>query len=172
MLPAFSGEPAVDLRRAFRPAANSVWVITSAHDGVPVGFTAISIVSVSLDPPLVSFNISRRSSSLPTLTRSLRFAAHLLGSDQDDVAHRFAASSEHRFADPSSWTWDGDGIPALRGVLARASGRLVSLTNAGDSVLALGLVADSDAATGEPLLHHQRSYLPLPRSADLAGALS
>src|SRR4051794_16948633 len=100
-----SGVPE-DLRRAFRFAASSVWIVTSAYDRVPVGFTAISVVSVSVDPPLISYNIGRRSSSLPTLSRSLRFAAHLLSTGQDALAERFAAPAGERFADGSTWEWD------------------------------------------------------------------
>jgi flavin reductase (DIM6/NTAB) family NADH-FMN oxidoreductase RutF len=64
------GGPAVDLRSAFAPVASSVRVVTSALDHEPVGFTAVSVVSVSLDPPLLSFNIGRASSSLPVLARA------------------------------------------------------------------------------------------------------
>ena len=156
-----------DLRRAFRIAASSVWIVTSAHDRIPVGFTAISIASVSVDPALISFNIGRRSSSLPTLSRSRRFAAHLLSAGQDLLARRFAATTSERFADESTWQWDPDGIPELNGVVARLSGSVTSLVETGDSLLAVAEVRHCVIGDGTPLLHHNRSYLPLPSTSAL-----
>lgn len=167
---AVSGEPTVDLRHAFRPAASSVWVVTSAHDAVPVGFTAISVASVSLDPPLVSFNVARTSSSLQTLRRSGRWAAHLLTDAQHELARRFAGAREQRFADRSAWVWDDDGVPAVAGSLVRLSGRILSFTEAGDSLVALGCVSTSAVADGVPLVHRDRSFSGAPRPSDLAGA--
>ncbi len=157
------GGPTVDLRRAFRHDASSVWVVTSAHAGSPVGFTAVSIASVSLSPPMLSFNVSRTSSSLSTLLHSGRYAAHLLDADQEHVARRFAADASKRFDNASSWSWD-DGLPALRGVVTRLSGAVLRLVEAGDSLLVLGEVSGVEDAEPEdrrardPLVHHARSY--------------
>lgn len=172
------GGPAVDLRRAFRLDASSVWVVTSAHEGSPVGFTAVSVVSVSISPPLISFNVSRTSSSLATLLRSGRYAVHLLSADQEDVARRFAADASRRFADPTSWSWADDGLPHVHGAVTRVSGAVLRLVDAGDSVVVVGEVHDvSDGIEptdphrdtrsaydhdptrrAGPLVHHDRTY--------------
>ena len=174
-IPARGGAP-VDLRRAFRLDASSVWVVTSADATSPVGFTAVSVASVSVAPPILSFNISRTSSSLATLVSSGRFTAHLLAADQEATARRFAGPAPERFADTSAWSWDADGLPRLHGVLTRLSGAVLRLVEAGDSLLVLGEVsgsdADDDADTGhgtpadprlfrgvdDPLVHHDRAY--------------
>ena len=168
MPPIVPGEPAVDLRRAFRPVASSVWVITSSHDGVPVGFTAISVASVSLTPALLSFNVSRTSSSLATLRASRRHAVHLLPEDGEDVALRFAGPAADRFADAATWSWDADGLPAVRGAAARLSGDVVSFVEAGDSLLVIGSVQQVETTGAPPLVHHDRTYLGLP-CPDLVG---
>lgn len=169
MPPSLTGGPAVDLRRAFRPVASSVWVVTSAHGGIPVGFTAISVASVSLTPALLSFNVSRTSSSLPTLRASRRYAVHLLAADDEEAARRFAAPAGARFADPGTWTWGDEGLPALTGGATRLSGDVVSLVEAGDSLLVIGSVQRAESTGTAPLLHHDRTYLSLP-STDLVGA--
>lgn len=161
------GAAAVDLRRAFRHDASSVWVVTSAHAGSPVGFTAVSVASVSLAPPLLSFNVSQTSSSLATLLASRRYAVHLLAGDQEHVARRFAADATARFADRSTWSWADDGLPRLHGSLLRAAGDLVDMVRAGDSLLAVGGVESTTELTDDcddprletPLLHHARSYV-------------
>lgn len=159
-LPAAAAPPldAVDLPAVFRSVASSAWVVTTELDGRPVGFTAISVASVSLAPPLVSFNASRTSSSLPALLATRRAAVHLLAHDQEDVARRFAAPAPQRFPDDGSWAWGRDGLPVVRGASARLAGPLVQVVEAGDSLLLL-LQAEAVAATGSaPLVHHARSY--------------
>jgi len=160
----------VDLASAFRSAASSVWVVTTtaagaapALDARPVGFTAISLVSVSLAPALVSFNVSRSSSSLPALVASGRFAAHLLAEDQEPLARRYAASAAGRFPDDGSWEWGPEGLPALLGPVARLTGSVRELVDAGDSRLVLAEVTAAVVAPDRaPLVHHGRDYHRLP----------
>ncbi|KAI8817487.1 luciferase-like domain-containing protein [Fimicolochytrium jonesii] len=151
-----------EIRTAFRNAANSVWVITSAWDDQPVGFTAITVNSVSIDPPMITFNIGRNSSSLNTVSRSLRFAVHLLSQDEAATAKRFAASADKRFADATTWRWHQDGLPELTpNTLARLSGNILSLSAAGDNLLALGAVENISQRPGQPLVYHQGVYRTL-----------
>lgn len=149
--------PPPDLRSLFRRATASAWVVTSAIDDEvgPVGFTAISIVSVSLDPPLVSFNISKSSSSLVTLGRSRRAALHLLGEEQDHLASRFASDRTRRFVQDGRWRWE-DGLPSLRDVTVRLVTTLTDLVDAGDSYVAIARVERTAAAhpSQHTLVHH------------------
>lgn len=158
----------VDLRRALRPLAASTWVVTSAHEGTPVGFTAISVTQASVDPPLLTFTVGRRSSSLAALEASRRYAVHLLAAGQEDAALRFAADAALRFADASTWSWGPDGLPVLDGVAARLAGDVVSMTGTGDSWLVLCAVGSAETADRLPLVYHARSYhglvLPEPGS--------
>lgn len=166
------GGPAVDLRRAFRSDASSVWVVTTAHAGRPVGFTAVSVTSVSLVPPLLSFNVSRSSSSLHALVQSGRYAVHLLAADQADLARRFAADAALRFGPTTAWRWGDDDLPHLDGVVTRVAGAVLRFVEAGDSLLALGevhVVAGADSPGIEPLVHHSRTYT---RPVVLEGAVA
>jgi len=92
-------------RRAFRDAlgwfATGVAIITTrAADGTPVGLTANSFSSVSLDPPLVLFSLNRRAGSLAVFQSSGCFAVNVLRHDQQALSFRFAAAS----ADPTATT--------------------------------------------------------------------
>lgn len=152
-----------DLRSAFRRSAASTWVVTGAAspERAPVGFTAVSVVSVSLDPPLVSFNIARASSSLATLGRSRRAALHLLGGDQTHLAARFAGDRGRRFDDDGTWGW-ADGLPAVHGTTLRLVTDLVDLVDAGDSLLALARVRRAVPGPGAaPLVHHSGHFVAL-----------
>lgn len=150
--------PVVDLAGAFRTVASSAWVVTTRAPERPVGFTAISVASVSLAPPLLSFNVSRTSSSLEALLAERRVAVHLLADDQEALARRFAAPADGRFPDDGSWTWDPTGLPALHGVVARLAGPVHDAVEAGDSVVLLVRPEVTEVHGGTPLVHHARSY--------------
>lgn len=156
--------PSPDLRSLFRRAAASAWVITSAAGpGTgPVGFTAISVVSVSLEPPLVSFNISKSSSSLVALARSRRAALHLLAEHQQHLASRFAADRDRRFVEDGAWGWEHE-LPALHDVTARVVTTLTDLVDAGDSYVAIARVDHAATATTSlhPLVHHAGRFSAL-----------
>ncbi len=63
-----SGDPQA-LRKALGSFATGVTVVTTvAPDGSPVGLTASSFNSVSMDPPLILWSLSNRSPSLAAFT--------------------------------------------------------------------------------------------------------
>lgn len=159
-----------DLRTAFHNAVSSTWVITGGSATGPVGFTAISVVSVSIDPPLVSFNISRTSSSLATISRSRRAAVHILSDQQATVARRFAGDRTQRFVDDGTWSYDHDGLPRLHGVTTRLVTEIVDLVDAGDSFIAVARVDSAEVTDRKPLVHHAGTYLPLTASTTTIGA--
>ncbi len=152
-------ESAADLRAAFGRAASSTWVVTASGERGPVGFTAISVVSVSLAPPLASFNIAKRSSSLATITRTGRAALHLLADDQSHLAQRFAEDRTKRFVDDGAWAYDEEGLPAVHNVASRLLTRVQDLVDSGDSFVVIARVDQAVTSTRRPLLHHAGRYL-------------
>ena len=146
------------LRAAFRRAASSVWVVASAAGGAPAGFTAISVASVSVTPPLLSFNVGAASTTLAVLRSGGRYAVHLLAEGQEDLARRFAGPAAGRFADAATWRWGADGLPELAGTTARLAGHVTALVPAGDSVIVVGDVRTVSLGAAAPLVHHDRSY--------------
>jgi hypothetical protein len=66
--------------------------IVCARDaqGKPVGLTINSFVPVSLQPPLVLWNLALHAQSLSTFQRATRFAISVLAADQEALARRFA----------------------------------------------------------------------------------
>lgn len=148
-----------DLRVAFREAVSSTWVICAADGGRPVGFTAISVVSVSVAPPLVSFNLSKSSSSRSAIEATGRVSLHLLASHQDDIARRFAGDRTSRFL--GDWHWHEDGLPSLTEFSARLTADIAATVDAGDSLLVTARVTNQQQGQGDPLVHHQGSYRTL-----------
>ncbi|GAA2855485.1 flavin reductase family protein [Nonomuraea rubra] len=153
-------------RRALAVHASGVVVITAQTGGVPVGLTATSFSSVSLEPPLVSFYVDRSSTTWPLLGAADHFAVNILASDQAEVATRFARKGADRFAPPTRWRPGPLGAPLLRDVFAHLVCLPYERAEVGDHLLVVGLVAEVEThSTGRPLLYHQGRFgrfLPHP----------
>ncbi|WP_261985973.1 flavin reductase family protein [Microbispora sp. CSR-4] len=146
-------------RRALAAHAAGVVVITAQDDETPIGLTATSFSSVSLEPPLVSFYVNQSSSTWPRLRSAGHFAVNMLTSDQDELAVRFARKGIDRFAEPTRWHRGPFGAP----LLSDASVHLVCLPHTtgevGDHVLVVGLVCEASVhGTSRPLLYHQGRF--------------
>lgn len=99
MVEAPSKSDARALRDALGQFATGVTVVTTfdANDG-PVGMTVSSFNSVSLDPPLVLWSLSRDALSFEAFMSAEGFAVHVLAADQESLSDRFAAKGEDKFA--------------------------------------------------------------------------
>ncbi|WDZ83553.1 flavin reductase family protein [Micromonospora cathayae] len=150
------------LRALLRHQASTVTVVT-APGPPPVGFTATSFTSVSLDPPIVSFCLRLGSSSWPTVARARHVAVHLLAHHQRDLARTFATSGLDRFAAPTGWRTGPEGVPILDDTLAWLVCRVVDRVAVGDHAIVLAepeLLRHADV--GSPLLYHRGRYAGLP----------
>ena len=147
-----------DFKAVFRRHPAGVAVVTFTHDGVPYGFTATSVISVSADPPVLTFSIDSTSSSWPALAEVDTVVINFLAAAQVDVSARFATRGIDRFAE-GGWSQLATGEPVLDGNQAWVRGRVVQRTAIGRSFLVsvLALEAHQAGAT-EPLVYHDRSY--------------
>jgi flavin reductase (DIM6/NTAB) family NADH-FMN oxidoreductase RutF len=147
-------------RSLLRRHAAGVVVITATRDS-PVGFTATSFTSVSLQPPLVSFCLNRGSSSWPAVSVADHVAVHVLANGQEQLARTFATSGIDRFAGPTRWRTGQYGLPVLDGALAVLVCRVAERIEAGDHAIVLAEPVDGEHLAGEaaPLLYHMGQYL-------------
>jgi flavin reductase (DIM6/NTAB) family NADH-FMN oxidoreductase RutF len=147
------------LRDAFGTFGTGVTIVTAADaSGRPVGFTANSFTSVSLDPPMLLVCPARKASSLPAIRESGRFAVHVLERGQQALAERFARRGLARF-DGLEWAADAHGIPRLAGSCARFACTLAQDIAAGDHIVLLGRILEFEAETAlEPLLFLKGRY--------------
>ena len=147
------------LRDAFGCFATGVTIVTSLDEsGHPVGFTANSFTSVSLDPPLLLVCPGRRASSLPAIRRSGRFGVSVLSAGQRSVAERFATRGVDRFAE-GEWVESEHGLLLLEGACANFSCTLVNDVEAGDHQVLIGRIDSFHSASDRnPLLYLRGSY--------------
>lgn len=146
-------DPADD-QRAFRDAlgsfATGVTVITAMTKDGPVGITANSFASVSLDPPLVLWMPAKTSNRLDDFQSAEHYAIHVLDGHQQQVCDGF---TRHKDAFSGlDWGLDDRGVPDIRGCLARFECAHHQTHDAGDHFIILGRVVRASYRTGLPLL--------------------
>jgi flavin reductase (DIM6/NTAB) family NADH-FMN oxidoreductase RutF len=145
-------------RSLFRRWPAGVSVVVAELDGRRHGLTVSSLVSLSLDPPLVGISLSHQASLHELLRDAGRWAASMLAGGQEHLAQHFARSV------PPIALWTGipvrDDDPAL---IAGAAGWLrahtVEEVRAGDHTVFVGeleWLEEGTAATS--LVYAHRSY--------------
>jgi 3-hydroxy-9,10-secoandrosta-1,3,5(10)-triene-9,17-dione monooxygenase reductase component len=171
-----SGRPgALDplaLRTALGAFATGVTIV-STHDAErqDVGITANSFNSVSLDPPMVLWSLSRKAMSLPSFQRNPYFAVHILAADQDGLSHRFATQGANKFEDLSIERGFGN-VPLIDGCAARFQCRTAFNYDGGDHVIFVGEVLAFDSFSRPPLLYHAGRYaLAVEKNSEPAATL-
>lgn len=134
-------------------------VVSALAGGRPAGFTATSLVSVSLDPPLVSFCVGLQASCWPAIQAAEHFGVSMLAAHQEPVARRFATSGIDRFAG-TGWHLDPPGVPLLDDAAAWLTCRIEHRLPVGDHTLVIGRVLRAAAsAQTAPLIYHTGRYL-------------
>lgn len=128
------------LRDAFGAFLTGVTVVTTLDaNGAPIGFTANSFTSVSLDPPLLLVCLAKTSRNYQTLMRTSGFAVNILSEDQKDVSNTFARPVEDRFA-AVNWQKGPFGSPVFSDVAAWFDCSAHDRVDAGDHVILIGKI--------------------------------
>ncbi len=148
-----------ELRDALGRFATGVTVVTTMSAGGPLGITANSFASVSLDPPLVLWSPARKSSRFPAFEAASHFAVHVLAADQREMARHFArigGGFELFGFEPGL----GD-APLLAGCAARLECRHAARFDGGDHLICVGEVLRIERSDRAPLLYHRGAYVTL-----------
>lgn len=147
--------------RAF-PAG--VAVLTVDVEGERLGLTVGSLVSLSLDPPLVGVAVSRQAAMHEILRRADAFALSLLAGDQAALAQHFARGV------PPIGLWQpvpvragATGPPLLAGALGWVECRPRGEYEVGDHTLFVGeAVAVEQGRDAPALVYRDRRYVSVP----------
>lgn len=161
-------EPAIPPKRptpaAFRQALaqfpTGVTIVTAAAESASVGMTVNSFASVSLEPPLVLWSVSRATPSFAAFVAADAYAVHFLAADQRDLAMRFAGRADDKFAglDHAPGV---TGAPILTGVEPLLECRVRARHDGGDHVILVGEVVHIRSRAHQPLLFHAGVLRPV-----------
>ncbi|MCY1273597.1 p-hydroxyphenylacetate 3-hydroxylase, reductase component [compost metagenome] len=148
--------------QAFRAALSTfttgVTIITTRNEaGEPIGITANSFNSVSLNPPLVLWSLAKSAFSLPAFSANRSWNVHVLSAQQEALSGRFASRGEDKFADIQLDTGIND-IPLLPACTARFQCRTAFMYEGGDHVIFVGEVLQFDKSELPPLAFQSGQY--------------
>ena len=148
-----------ELRRCLGSFVTGVTVITALNqDGTPLGLTANSFNSVSLDPPLIVWSLRTNASSFSEYSKARRFVVNILSEQQVDVSNRFARSGPDRFSGIAI-TPGIEGVPLIDGCSAHLECRTEAIHPGGDHVLFLGRVERIVGSARKPLAFGAGKYM-------------
>ena len=161
--------PSVDLppralRRLLGHYPTGVAIVTARDaQGRPNGLTINSFVPVSLQPPLVLWNLALHAKSLRVFQRATRFTLSVLGADQQALARRFADPSvRDRFDSVPLLEGEEDTPPRIAGAVAHLACSRHAQWPVGDHLLLAGRIIGVHETGGAPLLFHRGRFLPGP----------
>ena len=154
-----AGSDVRTLRNALGCFATGVTIVTVLDtDGRPVGLTANSFTSVSLDPPLLLVCVATTSSSAATLRSAETFAVNVLHTGQQPASTRFARRDENRFAATSWKAWES-GAPIIQHSLASFECERHAVHDGGDHMILVGRVRRARyEPQRDPLLFFRGKY--------------
>ena len=151
-----------ELREVMRRFPVPVAVVTGVDERETFGLTVASLVSLSLNPPLVGVSIGKDSARHEPMRNARGFSASLLSADQAHLAQHFARSGVPPVA---LWTGvatrSGAHGPLLEGALAWLECRTWAEYDAGDHTFFLGEVLSTElGAPGRGLVYRDSTYHP------------
>jgi flavin reductase len=151
-----------ELRAVMGRFPAGVAIVTVDLDGQRVGLTVASLVSLSLEPPLVGVAVRRDAALHELLREAGTFAVSMLAAGQQALAQHFARGV------PPIALWervplrDSEGPPQLDGAVGWLLCRTVAAHETGDHTFFVGEVLAAERGPGErPLVFHAQDYAAL-----------
>lgn len=147
-----------ELRALMRRLPTAVAVVTAEVEGRRYGITVGSLVSLSLEPPLVGMSINRQTALNLLLKESDMFAVSLLADGQDAIAQHFSRSV------PPLVLWNGialrdvEGPPQIEGALGWLRCRRLQELEVGTHTFFVAEVLEVEEGSGAALLYAERGY--------------
>lgn len=149
--------PSAETARAFRDAlgqfATGVTLVTIDGPEGPMGFTANSFSSLSLDPPLVLWSLAKSARRYPFYAAAPHFAIHVLAADQAGLIDRFGRQGIG--FDGLDHELNALRVPLIGGALARFECDLHATHEGGDHLIVVGRVTRAVCQGGVPLVFAQ-----------------
>jgi flavin reductase (DIM6/NTAB) family NADH-FMN oxidoreductase RutF len=149
-----------ELRTLMRLFPAGVCVVGADAHGDRIAATVGSLISLSLEPPLVGISVGRDLALHELLRSAGAFGVSILRGDQADVASQFARGAPPIVLWQGVATRDGvTGAPLLADALAWIECRVWAEYDAGDHTLFVGeVVALEEGEPGPGLVYREHGY--------------
>jgi flavin reductase len=149
-----------ELRALMRDVPAPVSVVTVDAAGQQVGLTVTSLVSLSLEPPLVGVAVARQAALHELLREAGVYAVSILAAGQERIAQHFARGV------PPIALWSGIeihagelGAPLIEGALGWIECRVANEYSTGDHTFFIGeVVSAKQGPSRAALLRVRQTY--------------
>jgi flavin reductase (DIM6/NTAB) family NADH-FMN oxidoreductase RutF len=127
------------------------------------GLTASSLVSISVEPPMVMVGLEHEAATRTAVVETMAFNVSVLTRSQEFIAERFAGRAP---AVDAAWQavphrLGTNGIPLIDGCAAWLECRLAQVHPAGDHDICVGEVQEAVRGSGDPLILWDRAFWTL-----------
>ncbi len=147
-----------EMRDVLSSFATGVTIVTCCDSqGAPVGITASSFNSVSMEPPLILWSLAKTALSAEAFRAAAHFAVHVLAVDQVDLSNRFAKSGTDKFSGVDYAT-DRNGVPLLGGTASRFDCSTWQVYEGGDHWIIVGEVENIARENKDGLVFSAGTY--------------
>lgn len=144
---------------------SGVTVVTTVDaNNQPVGLTANSFVSVSIDPLLILWSIDKKSTSYDAFDHSDYFTVNILAPNQGDVCWAFASKTEPDRFSKCEWELSENNVPIIKDAYANLECKKYNVVDAGDHYVLIGQVINIQKTDQEAMLYYKRNLGAVPES--------
>ncbi len=148
---------AEELKKVFGSFATGVAVATSHSNG----FTINSFSSLSLDPPLIIFNIYKSETNHIDFLKTGFFAINILSDNQKDISKKFATKNGDKVSS-TDHTISNNGNIILNDTVGHIELSVFQQIDIADHVLVIGKVENlSIDDNKKPLIYYRSEYQDL-----------
>ena len=149
----------LSLRQAFSKFATGITIVTTRNaGGTPYGVTINSFSSLSLEPPLVQFNIKKESYLRKLIEDFGFFGVNVLNSEQAHLSDRFSLIKKSTEMNDISLRDSPRSLPIFIDVLVAYECRFAQKYEGGDHMIIIGEVEKLYLGQGAPLLYFGSNY--------------
>ena len=149
-----------DFKKSLSRFASGVTIVTYSDGKIKGGITVSSFSSLSMDPPLILFNINKSTPSHEKLISSTHFAVHILSTTQEEQSNQFSSSKtdKNEILDSISSEMISS-CPIIPGFLSLLVCENHKSYDGGDHTIFLGkIISVKTDEAREPLLYYNRAY--------------
>ena len=143
---------------------NGIYLLTSRHNDEINGMIVSWVSQVSYDPPLIMVAIHQNRASHRLISRSGRFALHILNARQEEFLNRFKGPDPQAKFKDVEWTSGLTGCPILKGCLGYMECLTTESYKPGNHTLFVGKVIDAKTLSlGVPMISRDLDHTYLGR---------
>lgn len=149
-------EKSREFRSALAQFPTGVTIVTCDSEIGPLGVTANSFTSVSIDPALIMWCPTKSSKRYDAFMAANHFAVHVMPVEKKELCLSFSRSGQA--FDDVDWHFSNKQVPLLDCSLARFECKRFADYDGGDHSLLLGLVEKASVFEGVPLTFSQGGF--------------